>query len=96
MIAPLRILALLFLAAQLGGCAIGMTQAECRGADWRKLGERDALSYGIQPQIDQYAAQCGRHGVQAAAEQYMAGWREGYGEYSARMGSGGAGGMGSM
>ena len=84
-------LLLLGLAPLLAGCA-GMNEAECRAADWYRLGERDALVYAIHPQIEQYAQQCGRHGVRAEAPRYMAGWRDGYSEFSGRGGSGGMGG----
>jgi len=65
------------------GCA-GMSAADCRGADWFRLGERDGLQYGLQPQVERYARQCARHGVEAGAADYMRGWREGYSEYQRR------------
>jgi hypothetical protein len=66
------------------GCA-GMSDTECRSANWYELGEREALVYGIQPQIDQYSYQCSRHGVQASSTDYMAGWVVGNGERIRRM-----------
>jgi hypothetical protein len=66
------------------GCA-GMSDPECRSANWYELGEREALLYGIQPQIDQYAHQCSRYGVQASSTDYMAGWVVGNGERIRRM-----------
>ena len=89
-----RTLTPLVLAALLGGCAAPMTEAECRDTDWYKLGERDALVYGMQPQIDQYAMHCSRYGIRTADALYMRGWRDGYSEYSRRMGAGGGGGSG--
>ena len=68
-------------AALLAGCA-GMTESECRGTDWYKLGERDGLIYGLRPQIDRYAHQCGRYGVQPSEKDYIAGWTDGYGEWA--------------
>ena len=57
----------------LAGCA-AMGEHECRSANWYDLGERDALVYGLRPQLDQYAAQCGRHGIQPAEKEYLTGW----------------------
>ncbi len=62
-----------------------MSEPECRGADWYKLGERDALIYGLRPQIDRYAHLCGRHGVQASEKDYMAGWTDGQRERAIRV-----------
>jgi len=93
---PCRFLTALGAAAWLGGCATPMTEAECRAADWYQLGDRDARYYGIQPQIENYAAQCGRYGIRPRDTAYMAGWRDGYSESQGRMGSGGGGGGGSM
>lgn len=56
-----------------GGCA-GMTESQCRGTNWYELGERDALIYGLRPQIEIYAHQCARYGVQPAEKEYLAGW----------------------
>ncbi|HEX9396481.1 MAG TPA: hypothetical protein VF943_07035 [Burkholderiales bacterium] len=82
------------LAAWLGGCATPMTEAECRAADWYKLGDIDARYYGIQPQLDRYAMQCGNFNIRPSESAYMAGWRDGYSETQGRMGSGGGGGGG--
>jgi hypothetical protein len=61
------------------GCA-AMSESECRGADWSALGEREALVYGLRPQIEVYAHQCATYGVQPSEQQYMAGWVFGNGE----------------
>ncbi|HVJ12027.1 MAG TPA: DUF2799 domain-containing protein [Burkholderiales bacterium] len=67
----------------LAGCApIG--EAECRSTDWYALGEIEGRIYGMRPRIDQYADQCGRHGVQPGEKEYMAGWLEGYREWEMR------------
>lgn len=71
--------------ALLAGCA-GMSDTECRTADWYALGERDGLVYGLRPQVDQYAAQCGKYGVQPAQKEYLAGWFYGERERGIRMG----------
>ena len=68
--------AAIFLAA---GCA-GMSDSECRSANWYELGEREALVYGLRPQIEQHAHACARHGIQASEPDYMAGWLVGNGE----------------
>ena len=61
------------------GCA-GMSESACRSANWYELGEREALVYGLRPQIDQYAYQCAKYGVQASEKDYIAGWLVGNGE----------------
>jgi hypothetical protein len=73
---------LLFLAVILAGCA-GMSENECRSANWYELGERDGL-YGNLPRIDTYAFQCERHNAQAAREQYLEGWWIGNATYRDR------------
>ena len=67
------------------GCA-GMSDTECRSTSWYELGERDALIYGLQPQIEIHAHQCSRHGVPLATQDYMAGWMVGKGERIRRAG----------
>jgi hypothetical protein len=79
-----RILVALSLTTSLAGCA-GMDANTCRGTDWYSLGERDALVYGLRPQIDVYAHQCTRHGVQPAEKEYLAGWFDGDRERAVRM-----------
>ena len=66
------------------GCA-GIGDADCRGANWYDMGARDALVYGLRPQVDQYAAQCARHGVALAEKEYLAGWIDGQRERERRM-----------
>lgn len=72
---------LLLVAASMlaAGCA-GMSESQCRAANWYDLGEREALIYGLRPQIDQYAYQCAKFGVQASEKDYIAGWLVGQGE----------------
>lgn len=79
-----RILAALSLTTSLAGCA-GMQAGECRTSDWYALGERDALIYGLRPQIDQYAHQCAAHGVQPSEKDYLAGWFDGDRERAIRV-----------
>ena len=57
----------------------------CQTTDWYALGERDALVYGLQPRIDQYAHQCGKQGVQPPEKEYLAGWFVGDRERAVRM-----------
>ena len=68
----------------LAGCA-GLSEAECRSANWQALGELDGGTYGMRPRIDQYAWQCRAYNVEASEKGYMAGWQYGYGEYLRRM-----------
>ena len=60
-----------------------MGARECASADWYRLGYRDADSYGLQPQVDQYADQCRTAALDRNA--YMAGWRDGNAEYRRRV-----------
>jgi hypothetical protein len=80
----MRPLLLLLATVALPGCAL-MGETECRSTDWYALGERDGLIYGSRPRIDQYADQCGRHGVQPSEKDYMAGWTDGYREFEKRV-----------
>jgi hypothetical protein len=61
------------------GCA-GMSETQCRGANWYELGEREALIYGLRPQIEQHAYACAKFGVEASEKDYIAGWNVGQGE----------------
>jgi hypothetical protein len=67
----------------LGGCAAPMSAEQCRGADWYRQGYSDGEVYGLQAQIDQYAAQCRE--VAVDRDTYMAGWRDGYAEFRSRV-----------
>jgi hypothetical protein len=78
---PNSVLTLAVLA--LVGCAAPMSAEQCRSTDWNRLGYRDGDTYGLQAQIDQYAAQCRTAGVDRRA--YMAGWNEGYAEFRSRV-----------
>jgi hypothetical protein len=63
-----------------------MSEAECRGADWRARGYDDGY-FGNPPQDLRVAKQCGRFGVQPNQEAYLAGWRDGHDEWDRLMGS---------
>jgi hypothetical protein len=71
--------ALLLVAA----CATPMSAEQCAGADWYGVGYRDGDTYGLQAQVDQYAAQCRTAVVDRDA--YMAGWSDGYAESRSRV-----------
>lgn len=77
--------ALLAAAGLLAAGCVSMSDAECRSTNWYDLGERDALVYGLRPQIDQYAYQCSRHGVQPPEKDYIAGWVDGERERAIRV-----------
>lgn len=66
------------------GCA-SMSEADCRGSNWYALGERDALVFGLRPQIDQYAHQCASFGVTPDEREYLSGWSVGDRERAVRM-----------
>jgi hypothetical protein len=59
----------------LAACA-GMSDAECRTANWYDLGYRDAR-FKLQSQDGIYAQQCERHGVKIDAAHYDEGFRQG-------------------
>jgi hypothetical protein len=63
------------LAFLLCGCA-GLSEAECRSADWYALGFRDAI-YELRPQELVYGESCSRHGVKIDAARYAQGWTDG-------------------
>ena len=75
---------LLLACALLSGCA-SFTEQECRSANWYYLGEQDALTHGLRPQINQIAHQCQKFGVQVPENQYMAGWDAGNRERAVRL-----------
>ena len=77
---------LLFACALLAGCTT-FTEQECRSSKWYHLGEQDALTHGLQPQIDQIVFQCQKLGVQVPQGEYMAGWTAGDRERKRRLGS---------
>jgi Protein of unknown function (DUF2799) len=78
--------ALVVCCAAFAGCS-AMSESACRTSDWYALGERDALM-GQQPQIERYAADCGRYAVKPAESEYMAGWGIGYSEWNQRVSRG--------
>jgi hypothetical protein len=81
--------AALCLVLLLSACA-GLSESDCRVADWYALGLRDGDVYGMAPMIDQYTYRCAAYGVRADATEYMRGWRIGEQEYRARLDSGGS------
>ena len=76
-------IALSFVLLTLAGCA-GMDARECRSANWYDLAFRDAI-FGLQPQDELYARQCGPHGVQPDRARYHEGWIHGYYEQQQRL-----------
>ena len=70
------------LALAMCGCA-GLSEADCRGADWYDLGFRDAI-FELRPQEIAYAEACSRHGVAIDGARYLRGWTEGRYEAEAR------------
>ena len=77
---------LLLACALLAGCTT-FTEQACRSSNWHHLGEQDALTHGLQPQINQIAFQCQKLGVQVPQGEYMAGWTAGDRERKLRLGS---------
>jgi len=72
----------------LGGC-VGLSEAECRGANWYQLGKLDGEVYGSRAMIDQYNQRCAAFGVKPDEAQYLVGWSDGNMEYRQRTGWGG-------
>ena len=66
----------------LAGCA-GLDPDSCRGADWYRMGFRDAM-YGLQRQDFSYDSQCAAHGATVDEARYAQGWREGKYEFDRR------------
>ena len=77
---------LLLAGSLLAGCST-FTEQDCRSSDWYHLGEQDALTHGLQPQINQIVFQCQKLGVQVPEQEYMAGWSVGDRERKLRLGS---------
>lgn len=80
--------ALTLLGVSLAGCALWpLSEAECRPASWRESGYAHGLA-GAPPQDLRMVPECRRrYGVEAAPEEYLAGWRDGYDEWYRLMGS---------
>jgi hypothetical protein len=68
--------------ALLTGCA-GLSEQECRGADWAELGKRDG-SMCMNWQIDQHAHHCAAFGLKVDEPAYMEAWRAAYSDWSMR------------
>ena len=68
--------------ALLAGCA-GLSEQECRAADWAELGKRDG-SVGTNWQIDQHAHRCATFGLEVDERAYMEAWRAAYSDWSMR------------
>jgi hypothetical protein len=67
----------------LAGCA-GMSEADCRKADWYALGYNDARAR-ITPQARILGRQCEGYGVKIDQARYEQGWREGSDKFLERM-----------
>lgn len=66
----------------MAGCA-GMSESECRYANWYDLGWRDAR-FKLQSQDALYAGQCERYGIKIDTAGYEKGYREGRWEFPDR------------
>lgn len=73
---------LVVLVALFAGCA-GLSEAECRSADWAELGRRDG-AMGMNWQVDQHAHRCAAFGVKADETAYLEAWRAAYADWSMR------------
>ena len=71
----------------LAGCALfPVSQSECMPASWRQRGYDDGY-FGNLPQDMRLAQECARFGIRVPADEYLAGWRDGYDEWDRLMGS---------
>jgi Protein of unknown function (DUF2799) len=76
----IRVSAAVLLLGVAGCSALGLTEAECRNADWYEHGERDG--YGGHPMQDLRLAQrCERYGIAVARAEYARGWALGHDEH---------------
>ena len=80
----LRTSALLLAVSVLAAGCAGMSDTQCRDANWYDVGFRDAR-FKLQSQADVYAQQCAAHGVKVDAARYEQGLREGRYEFPDRM-----------
>ena len=71
----------------LSGCAlVPLTEADCRPASWTQRGYDEGY-FGNPPQDMRLAQECARFGIRVPADEYLAGWRDGYDEWDRLMGS---------
>lgn len=69
-----RSFALCALALALAGCAAsGLSQAECRTADWRAIGYEDGSQGKSTAELGEHRQDCAEHGVTPNFEAYMDG-----------------------
>lgn len=68
----MRTLAALLLLLALGSCA-PVTEEECRGGDWNKIGFEDGRNGHYTTRFDDIAETCGDFGVAAQKAPYLAG-----------------------
>ena len=62
----------------LGGCAsTGMSEAECRMADWRAIGFEDGSCGAAASSFGTHRKACADHGVSASFDRYLAGHAQG-------------------
>ena len=82
-----RIIVFLLVGAAAGCALFPLGEADCRVADWRKRGYDDGY-FGNLPQDMRLSSECReRFGVEVNADEYLAGWRDGYDEWYRLMGS---------
>lgn len=82
-------------AALLSGCAGGMTQAECAGADWSALGLADGAAGARDKQFFEHAKKCGDMAFVPDRAAYESGRQEGLRSYCTPAGGFSAGKSGA-
>lgn len=77
---PAKSLLSLLVLAGLAGCA-AMSEQECRTADWREQGMRDALAGHPRSRLEDNREACGKTGVVPNQALYFEGWKRGIGQF---------------
>ncbi len=75
-----RSIALVLLAALLGGCE-SMSESECRAADWGRVGFKDGAAGVAEQRLAAYTEDCGKIGVRPDSRAYRQGWDTGIQRY---------------
>ena len=70
----MRLLSASVIAIAVPACA-SLVEHDCR-ADWYLIGFRDGRMPSA-PQVETYAAECARYGIQPDAQRYKEGWEAG-------------------
>lgn len=67
----------------LNACAT-MSESDCRQADWRNIGEKDALEGHKKDRFNEHASACNEYGLPVDRNAYNSGWAEGIKQFCTR------------